>query len=205
MTGNQQILGPSAMARLAFWARNITLVSSPQVSWPGFSYTAGEWARLSGLAKNVGEGPFARFMTITAVAFIALAAIAMVGIFLPLATWLFPVPADTPALQFVLLLAATALLVIGLGLPASMRLASAMSADVAMRELVPASEDAALARKVAFQINRITVIMCGLFVPGTLLWIGFNIEAGPIITALKWLSFAAIGVSAVYARKGQPK
>ena len=65
--------------------------------------------------------------------------------------------------------------------------------------------DAALAAKVAHQITRMTVIMCGLLVPGTLLWIAFDIQGGPMITAFKWLAVGLMAVSAVHTvvrRKG---
>ena len=47
----------------------------------------------------------------------------------------------------------------------------------------------------SWQINRIMLIMCGLLVPGILLFIAYDIQAGPIITALKWLAIALMGVS----------
>jgi len=137
--------------------------------------------------------------------FIALAAAGVVGILLPLVTVLFPNPAATKSIYFVLLLAATALLIIGIGLPLSMRIAAALSSNETLRAaLVAAPGDAELARKVSFQINRITVIMCGVFVPGTMLWIAFNVQAGPIITVLKWLSFAALAGSLAYSRVAKP-
>ena len=42
--------------------------------------------------------------------------------------------------------------------------------------------DAALAGKVSRQLWRMTVIMCGLLVPGMLLWIAYDIQGGPKIT-----------------------
>jgi hypothetical protein len=105
----------------------------------------------------------------------------------------------------VLLLAAIALLIIGIGLPISMRIAAAIASDAQTRARLRATPgDAELARKVAYQINRITAIMCGLLVPGTLLFIAFNIRTGPIVTTLKWLSIAAMALSAVYARMSKP-
>jgi hypothetical protein len=120
----------------------------------------------------------------------------VVGLFLPIMIALYPNPADTQALPFVLLLAATALLSIGLGLPVSMRIAVWASASPAMRaRLVEEPGDTALAAKAAHQITRMTVIMCGIFVPGTLLWIAFNIQGGPNITTLKWLAIVLMGAS----------
>ncbi len=47
----------------------------------------------------------------------------------------------------------------------------------------------------SWQINRIMLIMCGLLVPGILLFIAYDIQAGPIIAALKWLAIALMAVS----------
>ncbi|MER9374846.1 hypothetical protein [Mesorhizobium sp. M0491] len=63
--------------------------------------------------------------------------------------------------------------------------------------LVPALGDEALASKVSWQINRIMLVMCGLLVPGILLFIAYDIQAGPIITVLKWLAIALMAVSTV--------
>jgi hypothetical protein len=81
-----------------------------------------------------------------------------------------------------------------------MRLAVRLSASEALRaKLVKEPGDAALAAKVSHQIIRMAVIMCGLLVPGVLLWIAFDIQGGPWITALKWLAIGLMGVSAVHA------
>jgi hypothetical protein len=37
--------------------------------------------------------------------------------------------------------------------------------------------------------------MCGFLVPGVLLFIAYNIDGGPIITVLKWISWGALLVS----------
>lgn len=194
------------MTMLAFWAKNMTSIHNAGMQWPGFSYTETEWARMAVLAGAVSDGAFAKFKVVNAVVFIALAALGIVGVFMPLASLMFPQPAQTPAPSFVLLLAAVALLIIGIGLPLSMRIAAALSADDQTRtRSSPAPGDSELAYKVAYQINRMTAIMCGVFVPGTLLWIAFNIRAGPIITALKWLSFATVVASIAYTRVAKPK
>jgi hypothetical protein len=194
------------LARLAFWAKNMTSIRRAGMQWPGFSYTEPEWARMAELAGAVSDGAFEKFKIVNAVVFIALAAIGIVAVFMPLAILLFPRPAETPAPAFVLLLAAVALLIIGIGLPISMRIAAAMSTDDETRtRLTPAPGDGELEHKVAYQINRMTAIMCGVFVPGTLLWIAFNIRAAPIVIALKWLSIAAMGTSIAYSRMARPK
>lgn len=184
------------LARLAFWAKGMTAIRDGHMEWPGFSYTDVEWARMTTLAKPVGGGTYQLFTLVNAAIFIAIAALGIFCIFLPLAALLFPLPAETSALKFSLLLAACALLIIGIGLPISLRLSTALVAPKSLHAaLVAVPGDQALAAKVSWQINRITLVLCGLLVPGILLFIAYDIEAGPIITALKWLAIALMAVS----------
>ena len=90
------------------------------MDWPGFSYSEAEWRRMRELAEPVADGTFRRFIITTAVLFLLIAAAGIVGIFLPLANLLFPVPAETGALHFAVLLAACCLLIIGAGVPLAM-------------------------------------------------------------------------------------
>ena len=62
--------------------------------------------------------------------------------------------------------------------------------DAMRAQLRPAPGDDALAAKVSWQINRMTLIMCGALVPGVLLFIAYDIHAGPLISVLKWLAAA---------------
>ncbi|TIT19501.1 MAG: hypothetical protein E5W70_25070 [Mesorhizobium sp.] len=185
-----------ALARLAFWAKGMTAIRDGHMEWPGFSYTEVEWVRMTTLAKPIGGGTYQLFTLVNAAIFIAIAALGIFCVFLPLAALLFPVPAETSALKFSLLLAACALLIIGIGLPISLRLSTALVAPKSLHAaLVAVPGDQALAAKVSWQINRITLVLCGLLVPGILLFIAYDIEAGPIITALKWLAIALMAVS----------
>ncbi|MER8952541.1 hypothetical protein NKH98_07335 [Mesorhizobium sp. M0833] len=185
-----------ALARLAFWAKGMTAIRDGHMEWPGFSYTEVEWARMTTLAKPVGGGTYQLFTLVNAAIFIAIAALGIFCVFLPLAALLFPLPAETSALKFSLLLAACAFLIIGIGLPISLRLSTALVAPKSLHAaLVAVPGDQALAVKVSWQINRITLVLCGLLVPGILLFIAYDIEAGPIITALKWLAIALMAVS----------
>ena len=160
------------MLRLAFWADIMLRIKHAGRWWPGFSYTDDEWARLEPLADAVAPLDAARFKLANAVIFIALAALAMGGGFLPLASELFPVPAEAPVLPFVSLVAAACFLTIGLGLPVSMRIAASLSAGVGTRgNLSVLDYDAQLWTKVVFQMRRITLIVCGVLVPAALLCI----------------------------------
>lgn len=183
-------------APLAFWAKNMTVIRDGRMEWPGFSYDEAEWARMDALREAVSDGAYVKYQLVNAVVFIAIAAIGIAGMFLPLATILFPVPAETSALKFTLLLAASCFLIIGLGLPISLRIAAWFCADrAAIAALPPSALDEPLARKVSWQINRITLIMCGLLVPGVLIFIAYDIQGGPIVTTLKWAAVALMGVS----------
>ncbi|WP_095086825.1 hypothetical protein [Mesorhizobium sophorae] len=196
----------SALARLAFWAKGMVAINDARMEWPGFSYTDSEWARMQTLSEPISAGSYQLFTIVNAVIFITIAALGIFGVFLPLATVLFPVPAETSALKFSLLLAACAFLIIGLGLPISMRLSAVLAASRAVRAaLVAAPGDEALASRVSWQINRIMLIMCGLLVPGILLFIAYDIEAGPVITALKWLAIALMAVSTLAGVRRQKK
>jgi hypothetical protein len=186
----------SALARLAFWAKGMVSINNARMEWPGFSYSDAEWARMRTLSEPIGAGTYQLFTMVNAAIFITIAALGIFGVFLPLATLLFPIPAETSALKFSMLLAACAFLIIGLGLPISMLLSAMLVGGKTLRAaLVPAAGDEALAAKVSWQINRIMLIMCGLLVPGILLFIAYDIQAGPIITALKWLAIVLMAVS----------
>ena len=171
-------------------------INDARMEWPGFSYSDAEWARMRTLSEPIDATTYQFFTIVNAVIFIAIAALGIFCVFLPLAMLLFPIPAQTSALKFSMLLAACAFLIIGLGLPISMRLSAMLVGGKKVREaLVPAAGDEALASKVSWQINRIMLIMCGLLVPGILLFIAYDIQAGPIITALKWAAIVLMAVS----------
>jgi hypothetical protein len=185
-----------ALARLAFWAKNMTAIKDGGMEWPGFSYSDAEWTRFSALAAAVSDSAYYKYMLVNALVFIVIAIVGIVAIFVPAAEFLFPVPAETSALKFALLLAGCALLIIGVGLQLSLRAAVAVSASAEMRaRLAREPGDAELSAKVDWQINRITLIMCGLLVPGIVIWVTYDIDAGPIIAALKWIAIALMAIS----------
>jgi hypothetical protein len=186
---------------LALWASMMMPIRDAGMSWPGFAYTDAEWKQMAALAEVVESGITFRFKMVNAIVFIALAAVLIVGGFLPLLTALYPNPADTRPLPFALLLAATALLALGIGLPLSMRVAAWLVAGGLRSRLAATPETTALWSKVSWQIRRIVVLMCGALVPGMLLWIAFDIKGGPIITTLKWIGFAAVAASTAHTAR----
>src|ERR1700693_3760584 len=94
------------MLRLAFWADIMLRIKHAGMWWAGFSYTDDEWERLEPLADAVAPLDAGRFKLVNAVVFIALAALAICGGFVPIASALFPVPAETSVLALASLLAA---------------------------------------------------------------------------------------------------
>jgi hypothetical protein len=189
------------LVRLALWASMMMPIKDAGMSWIGFSYIDAEWAQMATLAEAVDPKITARFKVVNAIVFIALAALLVGGGFVPLLSALYPNPADTRPLPFALLLAATALVALGIGLPLSMRAAAWLVAGNLRERLHATPETAALWSKVSWQIRRMVVLMCGALVPGILLWIAFDIKGGPIITTLKWVGFAAVALSTAHTAR----
>lgn len=186
-------------APLAFWARNMIAISDGDMSWPGFSYDEREWTRFRQLAQPISNFAYLKFQLWTATIFIAIAAASISILFVGLSR-LYPDPSQTPASVFVAILALVCLATIGFGLPIAMEGASRISSRGVV--LTPANrDDDALARKVRRQCWRMTAIMCGVFVPGTLLWIAYDIQAGPIVTALKYGAIGLMAASILAARR----
>ncbi len=193
-------LSKPALARLAFWSANMIAVRDSRWSWPGFSYEPHEWKQMEKFAEMVGGGNYLKFIWLNALLFIVFAAIAILCFFLPVLIVLYPDPSQTQALPFTVILASTALLAIGIGLPLSMKLTAWFCADEKLRaSLISSPENEALSAKVSWQLLRMTLIMCGLLVPGVLLFIAFNVQAGPLLTVLKTVCALAIAFSVVVA------
>ena len=193
-------LSKPALARLAFWSANMIAVRESRWSWPGFSYEPREWKQMERFAEMVGGGAYLKFIWLNAVLFVAFAAVAIVGFFLPVMIALYPDPSQTKALPTIIVLALTTLLAIGVGLPLSMKITAWFCANEKLRANLVSSRPAeALSAKVSWQLLRMTLIMCGLLVPGVLLFIAFNVQSGPWLTALKTVCAVAITFSLVVA------
>ncbi len=192
---------PRISIPFVFWSSYMARVDDAGMSWPGFSYSESEMTRMRALAEHVRDSSIIKFQLWTAAIFIALAAVAIAVLFAFL-TWLYPDPARTPAYVFVCILAMCCFITIGFGVPAAMALASRLSAGgVDLSGVAPDARDAALAAKIRFQCWRMTAIMCGVFIPGALLWIAFDIQAGPVITALKTVSIAIMAFSVWFSSR----
>lgn len=174
------------LARLAFWSQNMLVARESKMSWFGFSYSPEEWKRMETLAEKVGGISYMKFLLLNALLFVILAGIAIVGFFLPILLLIYPDTRDLQPLPFVLLLSSTTMIAIGVGLPLTMRAAAWLCASKELRAArITAAQDLALERKISWQLLRMTLVMCGAMVPGMLLWISFDIDGGPILSALK--------------------
>jgi hypothetical protein len=181
------------LVRLAFWSKNMLVVRESNFSWPGFSYDKSEWRRMKLLAKAVSGAAYLKFIWLNAFIFVLFAAAAVVGVLLPALLLLYPDPRNLHPLPFTLLLAATTFVAIGFGLPLSMRISAWLCASETMRKkLSQTAADARLANRVSWQLMRMTLILCGMLVPGILLAIAFEIDGGPVLTALKFAAAAII-------------
>jgi|GEM_PF-1330942 len=200
-------LSKSELARVAFWAKNMTVLrDSGYKWWPGFTYSDAEWQQMDKLAAPISGGAYIKFTWLNALLFIVFAAVVVVCFFVPVLTLMYPNPADIQPLPFSLALAATALIAIGLGLPLTMKISAWLCANEEVRAtLASTPETEALASRVSWQLARMTLIVCGILVPGMLLWITFNIDGGPILTALKFVfALLFIGSTALTALKKKP-
>lgn len=182
------------LRNLAYWAANMVFCKTNNLPTTGFSYSAPEWDRFAQLNERI-SGRFGPFLFANTVIFIVMAAAAVGGVFIPTMSYLYPDPSKTPSVVFLGGLATTAVVTIGLGLPLSMRLAAACCKPASgLKSETLTDFDRTLSRKVSFQLWRMTLIMCGLLVPGAILLITFNIDAGPLAKWLK-LIYGALLVS----------
>jgi hypothetical protein len=199
-------LSQSKLARLAFWSANMIAVRESNWSWPGFGYSDTEWALMKGFSKPISGGAYIKFISLNAILFVLFAGVVVVCAFLPVLLLLYPDTRDLQALPFTLLLAATAFLTIGFGLPLTMRISAWLCASTELKKnLRSTPELERLDVRVSWQLMRMTLIMCGILVPGMLLWITLNIDGGPILSVLKiLLALLFIGSVATAALKKTP-
>ena len=199
---SQDSLSQGSLASLAFWAKNMSVLRESGYSWwPGFSYTPAEWDEIERLAKPIDGGAYLKFIGLNALLFIVFTGIAVVGFMLPVLLLLYPDPSKLQPLPFVLLLASVAAITIGVGLPLSMKISAWLCASEEVKtQLVASSETEKLGKRVSWQLLRMTLIMCGLLIPGVLLWIALDIQGGPLLTAIKAiLALIFIGSTALVA------
>lgn len=161
-------------------------VRESNFTWPGFRYTEDEWALMKDFSKPVSGGAYIKFIAVNTILFLVFTAIVICGFFLPVLLAIYPDTRDVQPIPFTLLLATNAFLMIGFGLPLSMRIAALLCASAEMMATLRSSpEIETLNARVSWQLMRMSLISCGILVPGMLLWIAFDIDGGPVLTALK--------------------
>ena len=193
-------LTPASERFLRYWSANMGIAwESGSTSWPGFNYTEAERARMVQLTDPLPGSALMTFMGVTVAGFIVFAGIAVVTIMLPAVMLLYPDPSKLEVLPFVLIMASVIAVCLGIGLP--LLIMTGGWAGDQWGGGVPAVAqpgDDALYAKVRWQFIRITIVVIGIFIPLSLLFILFQVDVGP---AAGWLKLA-LGVLSVLALGG---
>ena len=200
-----ELMSPKREQFLRYWSANmqVAFAQSSGAPWLGFGYQESEMARMRALAASLPRSAAAVFFAVTVMAYLLMAAVAIGAVMIPILTLLYPDPSQTPALVFVLTLAVAAFICLGFGLPLSMAIGARAGDWWSGAGPAPGARgDQALAAKICWQLWRITLIMVGVFVPGCMFFILLDIEAGPLVTAIKVLCGSAALLSLAKTVKG---
>jgi hypothetical protein len=124
--------------------------------------------------------------------FLVLAALSIVLILLPILTLIAPNPADLTPLPFVLTMALVILVALGLGFPLSLAIGARLG-DSWGGGMPAAAEpgDRDLYAKIRRQFLRYALMAGAVFIPGCLLFILFDLDAGPLVGVLKLVCAAS--------------
>lgn len=188
------MLSTSQERRLRYWGLNmvIAMEQSGGTAWPMFGYSTPEQARFKALADQLPGKAMMVFFAVTTVVFIALAALAVVLVLLPILTLIAPNPADLKPLPFVLAMALVILIAFGLGLPLSLAMGARLADAWGGGKPVAAEPgDGDLHAKIRRQLLRFALVAGAVFIPGCLLFILFDINAGPLVDVLKLVCAAS--------------
>ena len=188
------MLSTSQERLLRYWGLNmaIAMEQSGGTAWPLFGYSKPEQARFKALADQLPGAAMLVFFAVTVVVFLVLAALAVVLVLLPILTLIAPNPADLTPLPFVLTMALVILIAIGGGFPLSLAIGARLGDSWGGGTPVAAEPgDGDLYAKIRRQLLRFALVAGAVFIPGCLLWIIFDIHAGPVIGVLKILCAAS--------------
>jgi hypothetical protein len=178
---------------LRYYAKGLLQLGPAGRDWPGFRYTSEEWPRLELYGNSVGDGASAIALTSGALIFILIAAVVIVGFFIPAMTLLYPDPSKTSALVFLSCLFAAALLTIGIGYPIALNAGGYFGDKYGGdKPLEMTDADRALAAKVRSQIWRMTGILCFIGVPASLMLVIYDIDLGPVVRSLKPIAYGLL-------------
>jgi hypothetical protein len=158
MTLDAQALTPSRRRFPRYWSLNMTLARTFGWVWmPGFTYGPDEWRRFEALAAAIPRRAVMIWLFATALIFVLLAAVVMIGVLGVALTVLWPNPTDMPEAGFFALLIAVIVLAIGFGMPLSIVWGGAIADWLEPgTPAVEAADDGALYAKIGRQFRRMS-------------------------------------------------
>ena len=182
------MLSTSQERLLRYWGLNmgIAMEMSGGATWPMFRYCKAEQARFISITDDLPGKAMWVFFAATVVVFLVMAALAVVLILLPILALVAPNPADLTPLPFVLAMALVIIVSLALSFPLSLAIGARLG-DAWGGGTCAAAEpgDHDLYAKIRRQFLRFALIAGAVFVPGCLLFILFDIDAGPVVEMLK--------------------
>jgi hypothetical protein len=185
----------NGLARLGFWEKfHCALLRDPRMVSPGFSEA--ERTRLSSVGETVNRRAFVKFLLIDNAVTCVMTLIAVVGLLALL--WFLQFPVERPPLAIALFV--VIILIFGVDLLISRRIASALTFNDAMRaKLTVQAGDADLAAKVKREVAGHTAWAFGvallMAIPFAFLWEMF----GHYLRDLEWLILSLGFVTIVLA------
>lgn len=154
---------------LRYWSVNIWLAQSTGWSFPGFSYTDDETARIKALAGAASRTAVIVWLAATVVIYMLIAGVLMGALFWVLSI-IWPNPADVSEIGFFGALIFALAGMIALGMPLSITLGGWAADLLSSAPPPPAPGDAALAAKVGRQFRRIGLILSVLVAVAAVVW-----------------------------------
>lgn len=178
---------------LRYWALNICVARRSGTATPGFSYEDAEWDRLFAIARTVSGSSIGVWLAATALGYIALATLIMIGVLVPLLSLLWPAPATMPASGFFALLALMGVTLVAVGMPLSLAWGGALGDWLAgTPDLATEPGDAALLRTIRRQFWRVAIVAALSVIPISLLMTALGAEAGWVPTILNLSAAASV-------------
>lgn len=202
------MLSMSQERLLRYWGLNmgIAMEMSSGATWPMFRYSEAEQARFTSITDQLPGKAMWVFFAVTVVVFLVMAALSVVLILLPILTLIAPNPADLTPLPFVLTMALVILVAFAVGFPLSLAIGARLGDSWGGGKPAAAEPgDRDLYAKIRRQFARFALIAGAVFIPGCLLFILFDIEAGPLIDALKLVCAATTLGGMVGVWRTRPK
>jgi len=184
----------------------IAMETSGGATWPMFRYSKPEQARFKSITDQLPGKAMWVFFAVTVVVFLVMAGLAIVLVLLPILTLVAPNPADLTPLPFVLAMALVFLVAFGVGFPLSLAVGAWLGDSWGGGKPAAAEPgDRELYAKIRRQFLRFALIAGAVFIPGCLLFILLDLDAGPLVDALKLACAASALVGMVGFWRTRPK